>query len=113
MSEGPLVFTSKGHLPEAQLRLQVVWSDVETPLAKAKHVMLQKIAALEAAMVAGNGPGFYVAMQELKTAAETHVQMDEIVCNVEHWLGEECVRRQVNIKKLVGENSAGDVAKFG
>jgi hypothetical protein len=32
---------------------------------------------------------------------------DEIICAVEHWLDTECVRRQVNILKLRGENILG------
>lgn len=109
----PLIYTSKGNLPEAGLRMCAVWSDMETPIAQAKAKMLARIAALEAAMLSGDGPRFHVAMLELKAAAEEHVQLDEIVCNVEHWQGDECVRRQVNIKKLKGESALGQAAVMG
>ncbi len=108
----PSIFTSRGNLPLADLRECVVWSDIETPLAVAKATMLKRIAQLEAAMVAGDGPAFHIAMMALKAAAETHVVLDEVVCNVEHWVGDECVRRQVNIKKLKGEVATGAAQNF-
>lgn len=108
----PLIFTSMGNMPLDELREAVVWSDIETPLAQAKATMLAKIAALEAAMAANNGPQFYVAMMDLKAAAQSHVLVDEIVCSVEHWIGDECVRRQVNIKKLNGEAATGAAQDF-
>jgi hypothetical protein len=37
---------------------------------------------------------------------------DETVCAVEHWLGEECVRRQVNIMKRTGNSVLGAVGKL-
>ena len=37
---------------------------------------------------------------------------DEVVCAVEHWLGEECVRRQVNIMKLQGESILVEAGVF-
>lgn len=103
----PVIYTSKGNMLESSLTVQAVWSDIEGPIAQAKATMLARIASLEAAMVAGDGPGFHAAMLALKEAANTHVQLTEVTCNLEHWLGGECVRRAVNIKKLVGEQAAG------
>lgn len=109
----PVIYTSHGNLPEASLRMVACWSDMETPLAQAKASVLAKIDKLEAAMVSGDGPQFYVAMLALKEAAKAGVQLSEIVCNVEHWLGDECVRRQVNIKKLTGESAQGHARHLG
>ena len=109
----PLIYTARGNMPMSDLCEAVVWSDIETPLAQAKATILSKIAALEAAMISGDGPQFHVAMMALKVAAEAHVVLDEVVCNVEHWIGDECVRRQVNVKKLNGESATGEVAVLG
>ena len=37
---------------------------------------------------------------------------DETICAVEHWLGEECVRRQVNIMKRTGNSVLGVVGQL-
>lgn len=63
----PLIYTSRGNLPVADLREAVVWTQNE----------------------------------------------NEIVCAVEHWLGDECVRRQVNVLKLQGESVLGQAAVMG
>ena len=99
------LFTSKGLLPEASLELRVVWSDLETPLINEKLNLQAKLAAVETAMISGDGPAFYAAMTALKDACQAPLALAEAVCNIEHWLDGECVRRQVNIKKLVGESS--------
>ena len=109
----PLIYTAKGNLPEAGLRVAVVWSDMETPIHRAKVLMLERIADLEAALVAMDPMAFHAAMLALKAQAEAHVELTEIVCNLEHWQGEECVRRAVNIKKLTGESSKSEAALMG
>jgi len=63
----PLIYTSRGNLPVADLREAVVWTQNE----------------------------------------------NEIICAVEHWLGDECVRRQVNVLKLQGESVLGQAAVMG
>jgi len=56
MSDVPMIYTSKGNLPLADLVEKVVWVDND----------------------------------------------EETVCNHEHWLGEECVKRAVHIYKRKG-----------
>lgn len=102
----PMIFTSKGNLPVGDLREVTVWSDLDTPLQQAKAAMLQRIAELKAAIQKQDNLAFYAAMQALEAQAQTHVQLDEVICNVEHYHGAELVRRQCNVKKLVG-NAAG------
>jgi len=111
--DAPIINTSKGNLPLERLREAVVWSDIETPIAQAKATLLDRISALEAAMVSGDGPKFHVAMMALKEAAQAGIKLDEVVCSVEHWVDDECVRRQVNIKKLKGEAANGTAQSFG
>ena len=100
-------------MPEAKLTFAVVWSNVETPLEQAKAALLDKIKQLETTMASGNVPAFYTAMMELKALANAPPALNEITCNIEHWFEGECVRRQVNIKKLVGENALGDISTAG
>jgi hypothetical protein len=51
-------------------------------------------------------------MLALKATAAEGVKLDEVICNIEHWQGDECVRRQVNIKKLQGESALGTAQTF-
>jgi hypothetical protein len=37
---------------------------------------------------------------------------EETICAVEHWLGEECVRRQVNIMKRKGNSVLGAIGQL-
>ena len=67
MNEQPMIHTSKGNLPVADLREAVVWTQNDT----------------------------------------------EVVCNIEHWLGDECVRRQCNVLKLRGESVLGHARHLG
>ena len=67
MTTAPLIFTTRGNQPVADLREAVVWSRND----------------------------------------------DEIICNVEHWIGDECVRRQCNVLKLRGESVLGQAAVIG
>lgn len=109
----PLIHTSKGNLPLDELREVVVWSDMETPLRQAKAAILQRIAELETVVLQQDYMAFYAAMQALKAQAQLHVQLDEIICNVEHYQGDELVRRQCNVKKLVGNSADGFATQLG
>lgn len=103
----PLIYTSKGNLPLSSLRAQTVWSPVEVKLATAKAALLAKVAALEAAC---DQFQFHAAMQELKAQAMIFAGLDEIYCWVEHYQGDELVRRECNLWKLTGEAAQGEVA---
>jgi hypothetical protein len=37
---------------------------------------------------------------------------EETICAIEHWLGEECVRRQVNIMKRKGNSVLGAIGQL-
>lgn len=93
--------------------MRVMWSDMETPIEASKLRLQEKVADLEAAILSGDGPSFYKAMTALKLAAQAPLAISEIICNIEHWKDGECVRRQVNIKKLVGETTNAEVAVMG
>ena len=50
---------------------------------------------------------------DLREAVVWTQNENEIICAVEHWLGDECVRRQVNVLKLQGESVLGQAAVMG
>ena len=49
---------------------------------------------------------------DLREAVVWTDNADETICAVEHWLGDECVRRQVNIMKRTGNIVLGAVGQF-
>ncbi len=52
-------------------------------------------------------------VSDLREAVVWTQNDSEIVCAVEHWAGDECVRRQVNILKLQGESVLGQARHLG
>ena len=49
---------------------------------------------------------------DLREAVVWTDNADETICAGEHWLGDECVRRQVNIMKRTGNIVLGAVGQF-
>ena len=50
---------------------------------------------------------------ELREAVVWTDNPDETICAVEHWLGDECVRRQVNVFKRIGLETLAQAAVIG
>ncbi len=69
------------------------------------------MSAVDTALIYTNRGNLPIS--DLREAVVWTQNDDEIVCAVEHWLGEECVRRQVNILKLKGESVLGQAAVMG